>query len=169
MPQNYGQPPRRHGQPPPKRSRSTLGERTSAASCDDQPRDNLVLGKNQGFIREINTIFGELSVGGSSINFLKIYAMVTEKPTMVNYLVQGVSMPRLQPTMFDGSNEVSVHYPYWDDLLIQTMVDHNSLNMILLNDRSLVDIIFGSAFNQIDVNHPLTQPHLWTFLLLIAG
>ncbi|KAL2542455.1 Uncharacterized protein Adt_03433 [Abeliophyllum distichum] len=49
-----------------------------------------------------------------------------------------------------------VHYPYSDVLVIRAEVTKNGMNMILIDNESLVNIIFGLAFDEMKVGHFVT-------------
>ncbi|KAL2526126.1 Ribonuclease H [Abeliophyllum distichum] len=51
-------------------------------------------------------------------------------------------------------NEAGIHYPHCDALVVRAVVARNG--RILVDDRSAVNIVFSSAFDQMDVDHELT-------------
>ncbi|KAL2470107.1 Uncharacterized protein Adt_38243 [Abeliophyllum distichum] len=58
--------------------------------------------------------------------------------------------------MFTEEDEVGVYYPHCDILVVRAVVARNRLARMLVDDRSAVNILFGSAFDQIEVVHNLT-------------
>ncbi|KAL2499224.1 Uncharacterized protein Adt_24774 [Abeliophyllum distichum] len=65
--------------------------------------------------------------------------------------------PKAPQIMFTEEDEVGVHYLHYDALVVHTIVARNGLGRMLVNDDSVVNILFGSTFNQMDVDHKLTS------------
>ncbi|KAL2498252.1 Ribonuclease H [Abeliophyllum distichum] len=57
---------------------------------------------------------------------------------------------------FTEEDEAGTHYPHCSALVVRVVVVRNRLGRMLVDDRSAVNILFDSAFNQMDVDHELT-------------
>ncbi|KAL2526792.1 Uncharacterized protein Adt_11846 [Abeliophyllum distichum] len=50
-------------------------------------------------------------------------------------------------------DEAVIHYPHCDALVVRAIVARNGLGRMLVDDGSVVHILFGSAFDQMEVDH----------------
>ncbi|KAL2479865.1 Uncharacterized protein Adt_32831 [Abeliophyllum distichum] len=57
---------------------------------------------------------------------------------------------------FIEEDDVGIHYPRCDALVFCAVVTKNELGRMLVDHGSAVSVLFGSAFDQIDVDHELT-------------
>ncbi|KAL2471312.1 Uncharacterized protein Adt_39448 [Abeliophyllum distichum] len=86
----------------------------------------------------------------------KSYIRAAKKPTLESFWV-GREAKSLSPTItFGFEDETNIQYPYCDALEIQILIAINVIKRMLVDNESLVNILFGSAFNQIEVDHPWT-------------
>ncbi|KAL2513151.1 Uncharacterized protein Adt_18751 [Abeliophyllum distichum] len=61
--------------------------------------------------------------------------------------------PRASRILFNEEDKASIHYSHCDTLVV---VARNRLGRMLIDDESTVNILFGSTFDQMDVDHELT-------------
>ncbi|KAL2461610.1 Uncharacterized protein Adt_45030 [Abeliophyllum distichum] len=64
--------------------------------------------------------------------------------------------PGASQIMFTEKDEVGVHYLHCDALVVHVIVAMNRLGRMLVDDGSTGNILFGSTFDQIDVDLELT-------------
>ncbi|KAL2472033.1 Uncharacterized protein Adt_40169 [Abeliophyllum distichum] len=99
----------------------------------------------------INTIIGGSYVGGHTINSRRNYAIVARKKPVERCQIYG-HRPRVPPI----TDEVGIHYPHCDALVIHTIIARNELGRMLVDDDSAMNILFGNTFDQMEVDHDLT-------------
>ncbi|KAL2505569.1 Integrase catalytic domain-containing protein [Abeliophyllum distichum] len=90
-----------------------------------------------------------------TMNSRRNYAKASQNKPVESWQVYG-HRPRGPPITFTEENDVDVHYPHYDDLVVPTVVAKNRLGRMLVDDGSAVNIMFESAFDQMEVNHELT-------------
>ncbi|KAL2542569.1 Uncharacterized protein Adt_03547 [Abeliophyllum distichum] len=106
-------------------------------------------------VREINTIIGGPYVGGHTMNSQRNYAKAAREKPLEIWQVHG-HRPKLPQISFTEEDEAIIHYPHYDALVVCTVVTRNGLGRMLVDDGSSVNILFGNAFDQMDVDHELT-------------
>ncbi|KAL2474487.1 Uncharacterized protein Adt_35223 [Abeliophyllum distichum] len=57
--------------------------------------------------------------------------------------------------LFTEEDEASIHYSHCDALVVRAVVARNRLGQMLVDDGTAVNILFDSAFDQMDVDHEL--------------
>ncbi|KAL2518135.1 Integrase catalytic domain-containing protein [Abeliophyllum distichum] len=117
---------------------------------------------NQTMITDISQLYDIWQKEGESVkSYLKRFSIVINKIESVtndkalDALVNGHRLKFSQITFIE-EDEVGVHYPYCDALVVRTVIARNWLGRMLVDDDSAVNILFGSTFDQMDVDHKLT-------------
>ncbi|KAL2479824.1 Uncharacterized protein Adt_32790 [Abeliophyllum distichum] len=89
------------------------------------------------------------------MNSQRNYAKAAREEPLESWQVHGHRLKTLQ-ILFTEEDEAGIHYPHCDALVVRAVVTKNILGRTLVDDRSTMNILFGSAFDQIDVDHELT-------------
>ncbi|KAL2497920.1 Uncharacterized protein Adt_23470 [Abeliophyllum distichum] len=89
------------------------------------------------------------------MNSRRNYAKAAREEPMESWQVHG-HRPKALLISFTEKDEAGIHYPYCDALVVHAIVARNRLGRMLVDDGSAVNILFGSAFDQMDVDHELT-------------
>lgn len=63
---------------------------------------------------------------------------------------------KVQPITFAQEDTTSLHYLYCDTLTIRAVVAQNGLKRMLVGNGSLVNILFDSTYDKMQVDHELT-------------
>ncbi|KAL2471287.1 Uncharacterized protein Adt_39423 [Abeliophyllum distichum] len=108
-------------------------------------------------IREIDTIIGGPHPGGSSNNSQKKYIREAKEPANVNCHLYTcpVGIRSNEPITFILFDAVGVYFSHNDALVVQTVVARNGLVRMLVDDRSSVNIIYGTIYDKMDIDTPL--------------
>ena len=82
--------------------------------------------------------------------------------------IQAVSkLPRLDTTItFSDSDMEGCQHPHDDPLVVRAIVVNTTVHRVLIDNGSLVDIIFASAFDKMGIGREKLEPvntHLWGF------
>ncbi|KAL2491075.1 Uncharacterized protein Adt_26703 [Abeliophyllum distichum] len=154
--------PSRRRRGPPVQGRRPLPRRQENGPCcndgrNDRNRDPSMLNgpAEAPPVREINTIIGGPYVRGHTMNLRRNYAKAARKEPMESWQVHG-HRPKASLISFTEKDEAGIHYPHCDALIVRTVVARNGLGRMLFDDGSVVNILFDSTFDQIDVDHELT-------------
>ncbi|KAL2471123.1 Uncharacterized protein Adt_39259 [Abeliophyllum distichum] len=86
---------------------------------------------------------------------LRNYAKGVRLKLVENCTVHG-HRPMVPSITFMEEDEVGVHYLHCDSLVVCTVVPRNGLGKMSVDDGSAVNILFGSTFDQMEVDHGLT-------------
>ncbi|KAL2491523.1 Uncharacterized protein Adt_27151 [Abeliophyllum distichum] len=89
------------------------------------------------------------------MNLWQNYTKVARKEPVESWKVDG-HQPKALQISFTEEDEAGIHYPHCDALVVCAIVARNGLGKMLLDDGSTVNILLGSTFGQIDVDHELT-------------
>ncbi|KAL2466256.1 Uncharacterized protein Adt_42107 [Abeliophyllum distichum] len=89
------------------------------------------------------------------MNSRQNYVKAVREEAMESWQVHGHRSKALQIS-FTDEDEAGIHYPHYDALVVRTVVARNGLGRMLVDDKIVVNILFGSAFDQMDVDHELT-------------
>ncbi|KAL2540876.1 Uncharacterized protein Adt_01854 [Abeliophyllum distichum] len=89
------------------------------------------------------------------MNSRRNYAKAAREEPMESWQVHG-HRSRAPLISFTEEDKIGIHYPHCDTLVVRVVVARNRLERILVDDESTVNILFDSAFNQMDVDHKLT-------------
>lgn len=122
-----------------------------------RPRRDLAPSNEQQPIREIDTIIGGPHVGGESKNAQRNYTREAKTPPMVSYLMnQSQGERAVEPITFTQEDTTGVHFPHCDALVVRAVVARNGLKRKLVDNGSSVNILFGTTFDKMAVDHELT-------------
>ncbi|KAL2526755.1 Uncharacterized protein Adt_11809 [Abeliophyllum distichum] len=83
------------------------------------------------------------------------YVKAAKEEPMESWQVHG-HRSRAPQILFTKEDEAGTHYPHCDALVVHTVVAKNGLEMMLVNEESVVNILFNSAFHLMDVHQELT-------------
>ncbi|KAL2479680.1 Beta-porphyranase [Abeliophyllum distichum] len=89
------------------------------------------------------------------MNSRRNYAKAAREEPMESWQVHG-HQARASQISFTKEDEVGIHYPHYDALVVRAVVARNELERMLVDDGSSVNILFCSAFEQMDVDHEPT-------------
>ncbi|KAL2466521.1 Uncharacterized protein Adt_42372 [Abeliophyllum distichum] len=89
------------------------------------------------------------------MNSRQNYVKEAREEPMESWQVHG-HRPKAPLISFIEEDEVGIHYPHCDTLVVRAIVARNGLGRMFVDDGSIVNILFGSAFDQIDLDHELT-------------
>ncbi|CAI9766996.1 unnamed protein product [Fraxinus pennsylvanica] len=86
------------------------------------------------------------------------YAREVKDPSMMSYLINstGRRSRNVPPINFSPEDTTRGHYPHCNSLVVQAIVARNGLRRILVDNGSSVNILFGTTFNKMMVDHELT-------------
>ncbi|KAL2512467.1 Uncharacterized protein Adt_18067 [Abeliophyllum distichum] len=107
-------------------------------------------------IHEIDTILGGSHLGGSSNNSHKIYIWEAKEPANVNYHIHTRPMGTMRnnPITFFPNDALGVH-SHNNALVVRAVVARNGLGRMLVDDRSFVNIIYGTTYVKMGIETPL--------------
>ncbi|KAL2532255.1 Uncharacterized protein Adt_05606 [Abeliophyllum distichum] len=103
---------------------------------------------------KINTIFGEPYVGEHTMNSRQNYAKAAREEPIESWQVYNHRSKAPQITFIE-EDEADILYPHCDALVVHAVVAKNGLGQMLVDDGSALNILFGSAFDQMDIDHEL--------------
>ncbi|KAL2512950.1 Uncharacterized protein Adt_18550 [Abeliophyllum distichum] len=83
------------------------------------------------------------------------YAKAAREEPMESWQVHG-HRPKAPLISFTEEDEASIHYPHCDALVVHAVVARNELGRMLVNERSAINFLLSSVFDQMDVDHELT-------------
>ncbi|KAL2517944.1 Uncharacterized protein Adt_14191 [Abeliophyllum distichum] len=89
------------------------------------------------------------------MNSRQNYAKSAREEPMKSWQVHG-HRPKAPLISFTEEDEVGIHYPHCDALVVRAIVVRNRLGRMLVDDLSTVNILFGNAFDQMEVDHEVT-------------
>ncbi|KAL2512804.1 Uncharacterized protein Adt_18404 [Abeliophyllum distichum] len=89
------------------------------------------------------------------MNARRNYAKAARGEPVESWQVHG-HCPKAPLISFMKEDEAGIHYPHCDAPVVRAVVARNGLGRMLVDDGSVVNILFGSAFDQMDVDHELT-------------
>ncbi|KAL2471138.1 Uncharacterized protein Adt_39274 [Abeliophyllum distichum] len=108
----------------------------------------------QPSVREINTIMDISHIGRESNNVQRFYIRMAKRPMHENYWVCR-EMKLFAPTItFRDEDEANNHYSHYNALVVLVVIAQNTIKHMLVDNKSLVNILFGNVINQIEVDHP---------------
>lgn len=109
-------------------------------------------------IREIDTITGGPHIRGKSPKKKETYTGEAKDPPMANYIVNHSQRMRLvEPITFTWEDTVGLHYPRCDALVVRIVIAHNRLRHMLIDNKNLVNILLGSTYDKMTMDHKLTS------------
>ncbi|KAL2542799.1 Uncharacterized protein Adt_03777 [Abeliophyllum distichum] len=127
------------------------------------PEYRLLKGPEKVPIYEIDTIYGGPYIVGKTRNAQKSYAKEVEGKLMTNWLIN--SRPswssKVDHISFTEEDMRRLQYPHCDALVVRTVVARNGLGRMLVDNRSSVNVIFLSTYEQMNIDVPLkpsTEP-----------
>ncbi|KAL2471770.1 Uncharacterized protein Adt_39906 [Abeliophyllum distichum] len=86
------------------------------------------------------------------MNSRQNYAKATRKEPVESWQVHG-HRPKAPLISFTEEDKAGIHYLHCDALVVRAIVARNGLGRMLVDDGSAVNILFGSAFDQMEVDH----------------
>ncbi|XP_022889049.1 uncharacterized protein LOC111404482 [Olea europaea var. sylvestris] len=128
----------------------------------ERPREGHMHRRNrqaqkEASIHEIDTIFGGPYVGGETRNTKRNYVREAKHPPLASYIVDSSSRRnQVSPIVFTQEDAEGVHYPHCDALVVRAVIARNGFKRMLVDNGSLVNILFGSAFDKMILDHQLT-------------
>ena len=107
---------------------------------------------------EIHVISGGFAGGGESSSARKGHLRSIRSGEVME--VQAVSkLPRLDTTItFSDSNLEGCQHPHDDPLVIRAVVANKTIHRVLVDNGSLADIIFASAFDKMGIGREKLEP-----------
>ncbi|XP_022880635.1 uncharacterized protein LOC111397904 [Olea europaea var. sylvestris] len=101
--------------------------------------------------------FGGPYVGDEMRNAKMNYAREARRPPLTSYIV-GHSSQRDQvpPIVFTQEDVEGVYYPHCDALVVRVVIARDGLKRMLVDNGSSVNILFGSTFDIMILDHELT-------------
>ena len=122
--------------------------------------------QNQQPLVEIHVISGGFAGGGESSSARKAHLRSIKSGETLE--IQAVSkIPRLDTTItFSNSDKEGCQHPLDDPLLIRVVVANKTVHRVLVDNGTLADIIFASAFDKMGIGKEKLEPvntHLWGF------
>ncbi|KAL2518958.1 RNase H domain-containing protein [Abeliophyllum distichum] len=121
------------------------------------PERRLLKGPEKPSICEIDTIYRGPYIGGQSRNAQKSYAIEAKGKLMTNWLINSrpSGSSKVDPISFTEEDMRGVHYPHCDALVVRAVVAMNGLGRMLVDNRSSVNVIFLSTYEQMNIDVPL--------------
>ncbi|KAL2542835.1 Uncharacterized protein Adt_03813 [Abeliophyllum distichum] len=99
----------------------------------------------------------DLLLGARTMDLAAMTGEMTETGTRQGLMgSQKLLHPKAPQISFTEKDEAGIRYPYCDALVVRTVVVRNGLRRMLVVDGSVVNILFDSVFDQMDVDHELT-------------
>ncbi|KAL2512637.1 Uncharacterized protein Adt_18237 [Abeliophyllum distichum] len=89
------------------------------------------------------------------MNSKQNYTKAAREEPVESWKVHG-HRPKEPLISFTEEDEAGIHYPHCDALVVGTIVARNRLGRMLVDDGSSVNILFGNAFDQMEVDHEVT-------------
>ncbi|KAL2505288.1 Uncharacterized protein Adt_20909 [Abeliophyllum distichum] len=89
------------------------------------------------------------------MNSRRNYAKAAREEPVESWQVHG-HRSKAPLISFTEDDEADVHYPHCDALVVRAIVVRNGLGRMLVEDESTVNILFGSAFDQMKGDHEIT-------------
>ena len=81
---------------------------------------------------------------------------------MITYIVnESKTANKMAPITFSQEDAEGVHHPHCDALVVRAVVARNGLKRMLVDNGSSVNILFGSTFDKMQIEHgliPMTDP-----------
>lgn len=96
------------------------------------------------------------------------YAREAKDSSMVSFIVssnQPSNQRGVQHITFAQDDAIGVYYPHYDALVVRIVVAMNGLKRMLVDNWSLVNIIYGATFDKMEVSHELTLDNLTVVLI----
>ena len=114
--------------------------------------------QHQQPLGEIHVISGGFAEGGESSSARKAHLHSIRSGEVME--VQAVSkLPRLDTSItFSYSNLEGCQQPHDDPLVIRAVVTKKTVHRVLVDNGSLADIIFASAFDKMDIGRAKLEP-----------
>ena len=114
--------------------------------------------QHQQPLGDINVISGGFVGDGDSNSVKKAHLRSFRSGETLK--VQAVSkLPRLDTTItFSNANLEGCQHPHDDLLVIRVIVANKTVHRVLIDNRSSVDIIFGSAFEKMGIGREKLEP-----------
>lgn len=76
---------------------------------------------------------------------------------MSRYIINhSQSVSQVKPIIFTQDNSTGLHYPHCDVLVVRAIVSRNGLKHMLIDNGSLINILFSSTYDKMLVDHNLT-------------
>ncbi|KAL2525848.1 Uncharacterized protein Adt_10902 [Abeliophyllum distichum] len=100
-------------------------------------------------------IIGGPYFGGHTMNSRRNYAKAAGEEPMESWQVHG-HRSKAPQILFTEEDEAGIHYPHCNALVVCAVDARNGLRWMLVDDESAMNILFDSAFDQMDVDHELT-------------
>ncbi|XP_024190685.1 uncharacterized protein LOC112194698 [Rosa chinensis] len=113
-------------------------------------------------IRRINTIDGSAPITNMSHRARKRYACTNHPKEVCNiHYERSTLLPksRWEPITFSEEEERRVHLPHDSPFLIEPMLDKWSVGRVLVDNGSVVNVIFNGCYNQLQWNRKLLHDH----------
>ena len=132
------------------------------------PRPRQTTTQHQQPLGKIHVISGGFSGGGESSSARKAHLRSIGSVEIAE--VQAVSkLPRLDTSItFSDSDLEECQHPHDDPLVIRAVVDNKTVHRVLVDNGSLADIIFTSAFDKMDIEREKLE-HVSTHLRGFSG
>ncbi|KAL2532568.1 Uncharacterized protein Adt_05919 [Abeliophyllum distichum] len=136
---------------------------TRHSRAEGVPEHCLLKGPEKAPIHEIDTIYEGPYIGGQTRNAQKSYAKEAEEKLMTNWLINSrpFGSNKVDHISFTEEDMREVHYPHSDALVVRAIVARNRLGRMLVDNRSSVNVIFLSTYEQMNIDVPLdlfTEP-----------
>ena len=131
-----------------------------------QPPPRQTMTQHQQSLGEIQVISGGFAGVGESSLARKAHLRSIRSAEIGE--IQTVSkLPRLDMTItFSDSNLEGCQHPHDDPLVVRAVVANKTVHRVLVDNGSLADIIFASAFDKMGIEREKLEPvntHLWGF------
>ncbi|KAL2542979.1 Uncharacterized protein Adt_03957 [Abeliophyllum distichum] len=140
------------------RERGRSHKRENTQRVETTRRDQPLPSSQQGLIREIDTIIGGPHPSKNSNNSEKKYIEEAKEPTNVNYCLHTypVGTERNDPITFNLYDVSGVHFSHNDALVVRAIVARNGLGRMLVDNKSSVNIIYGTTYDKMGIDIPMT-------------
>ncbi|XP_022874223.1 uncharacterized protein LOC111393053 [Olea europaea var. sylvestris] len=133
----------------------SLRRRESRDKGESRHRDQVPSGGQ--VIMEIDIIIGGPHIEGNTRNAQRNYTREVKDPSMITYIVnQTQEANMMAPITFSQEDAQGVHHPHCDALVIRVVMARNGLKRMLIDNYSSMNILFGSTFDKIQIEHGLT-------------
>ena len=130
----------------------------SQAQAQQPPPPRQTTTQHQKPLREIHVISGGFAEGGESSAARKAH-LHSIRPGEVMEVQDVSKLPRLDTSItFSDSDLEGCQHPHDDPLVIRAVVANKTVHWVLIDNGSLADIIFASAFDKMDIIRAKLEP-----------
>ncbi|XP_022883391.1 uncharacterized protein LOC111400197 [Olea europaea var. sylvestris] len=152
------------------RDQSPRRRETRERSRGESKQRNQAPANGGDTIQEVDTIIRGPHIGGNTRNTQRNYTREMKDPPMITYIVNQSQTNRMAPITFSQEDSQGVYHPHCDVLVVRAIVARNGLKRMLVDNGSLVNILFGSTFDKMQIEHGLVPwPTQYLDSLVIAS